>query len=87
MDTKSDRLPVWIHRDVAEGHLLLEAAGRLCGAIESGQMAVGDPACDTTIAWTLFPGSSREIFRSELAVDSATWVRGRGGHSSAIAPI
>ena len=30
------------------------------------------------IAWGLFAGASREAFRSVLAVDDATWARGRG---------
>ena len=78
LDAKSDRAPVWFHGDVAPDNLLVDDAGRLCGVIDFGQMAAGDPACDVTIAWTLFTGSSREVFRSELAVDEATWVRGRG---------
>jgi hypothetical protein len=28
--------------------------------------------------WTLLPGASRDRFRAELGVDSATWSRGRG---------
>jgi aminoglycoside phosphotransferase (APT) family kinase protein len=39
---------------------------------------VGDPACDVTIAWTLFTSESREAFCSALGVDGATWARGRG---------
>ena len=39
---------------------------------------MGDPACDLTIAWTLFSGESREAFRSALPVDGATWARARG---------
>ena len=78
LDARSDRLPVWFHGDVAVDNLLVDDIGRLCGVIDFGQMAAGDPACDVTIAWTLFTDSSREVFRSELAVDEATWVRGRG---------
>ena len=78
LDTKYDSPPVWFHGDVAAGNLLVDSTGRLRGVIDFGQMAAGDPACDTTIAWTLFRGSSRDVFRSELAVDEATWVRGRG---------
>lgn len=69
--------PVWIHGDVTAGNLLVKR-GKLCAVIDFGQLAAGDPACDTTIAWTLFSGESRETFRRELAVDDATWVRGRG---------
>lgn len=39
---------------------------------------MGDPACDLTIAWTLFSGQSAEAFRAALPVDGATWARGRG---------
>ena len=78
LDAKFDGPPVWFHGDVAVGNLLVDDTGRLCGVIDFGQMASGDPACDVTIAWTLFTGGSREIFRSELAVDEATWARGRG---------
>ena len=73
-----DGLPVWFHGDVSPDNLLVNDTGRLCGVIDFGQMAAGDPACDLTIAWSLFTGSSREVFRSDLAVDEATWVRGRG---------
>ncbi|MCB0199837.1 MAG: phosphotransferase, partial [Anaerolineae bacterium] len=33
---------------------------------------------DLMIAWNLFSGASREAFRSTLAIDDATWARGRG---------
>jgi aminoglycoside phosphotransferase (APT) family kinase protein len=39
---------------------------------------VGDPACDTVIAWTFFSGDSRRAFQSRLPVDGAAWARGRG---------
>jgi len=69
--------PVWLHGDVAAGNLLVER-GRLRAVIDFGCSAVGDPACDVTIAWTLLSGASREAFRAALPVDRATWVRGRG---------
>jgi aminoglycoside phosphotransferase (APT) family kinase protein len=46
--------------------------------IDFGCLGVGDPACDLQVAWNLFSGESREAFRSALAVDDATWARGRG---------
>jgi aminoglycoside phosphotransferase (APT) family kinase protein len=39
---------------------------------------VGDPACDLFPAWNLLPEGAREVFREALAVDDATWIRGRG---------
>ncbi len=68
--------PVWIHGDISTGNLLLQD-GQLSAVIDFGQLAVGDPACDLAIAWTLFKGESREIFRTLLALDAGTWARGR----------
>lgn len=50
----------------------------LKAVIDFGQLAIGDPACDLAIAWTLFTGQSRERFRRELLLDEHTWMRGRG---------
>jgi len=72
-----DRSPVWFHGDLLPGNLLFEN-GHLSAVIDFGGLGVGDPACDLMIAWGLFSGESREIFRSVLAVDDATWARGRG---------
>lgn len=69
--------PVWVHGDVAAGNLLVED-GTLSAIIDFGCAAVGDPACDVAIAWTLFSGDSREAFRTRLDVDERTWARGRG---------
>jgi aminoglycoside phosphotransferase (APT) family kinase protein len=70
-------VPVWFHGDVSAGNLLIRG-GRLSAVIDFGTSGIGDPACDVTIAWTLLSGESREEFRAALAVDSATWARGRG---------
>lgn len=69
--------PVWIHGDVAPGNLLVQG-GQLSAVIDFGCLGVGDPACDTVIAWTLFAGTSRAAFRAALPLDAATWARGRG---------
>jgi len=69
--------PVWFHGDLLSGNVLVEQ-GRLSAVIDFGGLAVGDPACDLMIAWSLFSGASREAFRAETAVDEATWLRGRG---------
>jgi len=75
--TTWDRPPVWFHGDVAESNLLLRH-GRLAAVIDFGMSGVGDPACDLVIAWNQLAGSSREAFRARMAVDPATWARGRG---------
>src|SRR5438552_3466664 len=69
--------PVWIHGDLAPGNLLVQQ-GRLSGVVDFGGLAVGDPACDLMVAWTLFSGSSREVFRRAVSLDGPTWARGRG---------
>ncbi len=69
--------PVWFHGDVAAGNLLVRD-GRLCAVIDFGGLAVGDPACDTTIAWTFFSPASRTVFRAALAPSDDVWSRGRG---------
>lgn len=69
--------PLWLHGDVSATNLLVRAGG-LSSVIDFGCMGVGDPACDLTIAWTLFSGTSREAFRKALPLDNATWERGRG---------
>ena len=69
--------PVWVHGDMAAGNLIVRE-GRLCGVIDFGQLAAGDPACDLTIAWTLLRGEAREVFKNSLVFDEDTWRRARG---------
>jgi aminoglycoside phosphotransferase (APT) family kinase protein len=69
--------PVWLHADLMPGNLLTDG-GRLASVIDFGCIGVGDPACDLFPAWNLLPGDAREVFREALAVDDATWNRGRG---------
>lgn len=68
----------WFHGDVAEGNLLLSGDGQLSAVIDFGTCGVGDPACDLAVAWTLLTDEGRQAFRDELAVDDASWRRGRG---------
>jgi aminoglycoside phosphotransferase (APT) family kinase protein len=77
MATSWERDPVWFHGDVAAGNLLVRH-GRLAAVLDFGSSGVGDPACDTVVAWTLLSRSSRDRFRAELDVDAGTWSRGRG---------
>jgi aminoglycoside phosphotransferase (APT) family kinase protein len=56
---------------------LLLNRGSLAAVIDFGQLAVGDPACDLAIAWTLLRGDNREAFRKTLGLDRSTWQRGR----------
>ncbi len=67
---------VWVHGDISPGNLLTRL-NRLTGVVDFGCMAVGDPACDLSIAWTLFSGESRNAFVAHNAMDSKTWIRAR----------
>lgn len=71
------RPPVWVHGDFHTGNLLT-LDGRLSAVIDFGGLAIGDPACDLTVAFTLMSAKSRAAFRSTLDTDDSTWARGRG---------
>jgi len=72
-----DQSPVWIHGDLLPGNLLINK-DRLSAVIDFSCLNIGDPACDLLSAWSVFVGESREVFRSALTVDDATWARGQG---------
>ena len=46
--------------------------------IDFGCVVVGDPAGDLIVAWNLFSGSSRDVYRVAIGVDDDTWARGKG---------
>ena len=75
-ETKWDKKPVWIHGDFAIGNILMDGE-KLSAVIDFGGASVGDPACDLVIAWTYLSGKAREIFISEMDMDSDTWLRAR----------
>jgi aminoglycoside phosphotransferase (APT) family kinase protein len=69
--------PTWIHCDLHAGNLLVHD-GRLSAVIDFAGLTVGDPAVDLMVAWTFLSAAGRAVFRAALAVDDATWARGRG---------
>jgi len=72
-----DRPPVWYHGDFHTGNLLT-TDGEVSAVIDFGGLGRGDPARDLMMAFTLLEGRARHAFREALAVDEATWARGRG---------
>ena len=72
-----ERSAVWLHCDLHLANLLMRD-GELAAVIDFGLMAVGDPACDLMIAYTLFEGASRTRFRELTAFDGEVWARARG---------
>lgn len=77
LSSEWERPPVWMHGDLTGSNILV-TEGALSAVIDFGCAAIGDPACDLTMAWTFFAGSTTELFRRELAFDSDTWARARG---------
>jgi aminoglycoside phosphotransferase (APT) family kinase protein len=69
--------PVWFHGDLSYLNVLAEH-GALTAVIDWGTCAVGDPAIETIIAWSLFPRDARQAYRGAIGVDDATWERGKG---------
>lgn len=69
--------PTWFHGDLLPGNVLLRD-GRVSAVIDFSGLGVGDPVCDLMIAWALFDGESRGVFRRAAGADDAQWLRGRG---------
>jgi aminoglycoside phosphotransferase (APT) family kinase protein len=76
------RLPAWqgeavlIHADLHPLNLLTKA-GRITAVIDWGGFCAGDPAHDLICGWMVLGDAGRALFRDLLAVDDATWARGR----------
>ncbi len=68
--------PRWYHGDLAAENLLVRDGG-LAAVLDFGGLSVGDPAVDLAVAWEVLDPPAREIFRRNLGVDDATWLRGR----------
>jgi aminoglycoside phosphotransferase (APT) family kinase protein len=66
-----------VHGDIQPTNLLVEG-GELRAVIDFGTLGVGDPAVDLLVAWNYLDASARRVFREVVAVDEATWERGRG---------
>jgi aminoglycoside phosphotransferase (APT) family kinase protein len=69
--------PMWFHGDLSYLNLLAQD-GKLTAVIDWGTCAVGDPAIETIIAWSLFPPDARAAYRDALEIDDDTWERGKG---------
>lgn len=67
--------PVWVHADLLPGNVVVRD-GALVGVIDWAAAGVGDPACDTMLAWAM-PPAARAGYRAAMGVDDATWARGR----------
>ena len=73
-----DRLPslesTLVHGDLYARHLLVDDAGMLSGVIDWGDVHVGHPALDLSIAHGLLPPEAHATFRAAYGpIDEATW--------------
>ncbi len=67
--------PVWMHSDLHPGNILVRN-GRLASVIDWGGLALGDPAVDLSVAWTLLTPQTRPAFRARVGLDDDCWRRG-----------
>ncbi len=68
--------PRWYHGDLAAENLLMRD-GVLTAVLDFGGLSVGDPTVDLVVAWEVLDPPARELFRRQVGVDDATWLRGR----------
>jgi len=68
--------PRWYHGDLLAENLLVRD-GRLAAVLDFGGLGVGDPTVDLIAGWEVLDASAREVFRTSLGLDEATWLRGR----------
>lgn len=68
----------WVHGDLYPRHLLVNLQHQLGGVIDWGDVHLGDPALDLSIAFTFLPSGAWKAFREAYGgVDEATWRRAK----------
>jgi aminoglycoside phosphotransferase (APT) family kinase protein len=68
--------PRWYHGDLAAENLLVRG-GALAAILDFGGLSVGDPTVDLVVAWEVLDPDARDLFRRQVGVDNAAWLRGR----------
>lgn len=69
--------PCWVHGDLYPRHLLLDGAHDVCGVIDWGDVHLGDPALDLSIAFSFLPPEARRTFQDAYPGSEALWRRAR----------
>jgi aminoglycoside phosphotransferase (APT) family kinase protein len=70
----SGRPPVVVHGDLYARHLLVGPRGEVAGVLDWGDVHLGDPAVDLSVAFLLFPPEGREaLARAYGPVDARAW--------------
>jgi aminoglycoside phosphotransferase (APT) family kinase protein len=68
----------WVHGDLYARHLILDDRRRLIGIIDWGDVHLGDPALDLSVAWSYLPPAARAAFREAYGpISEAAWDRAR----------
>lgn len=68
----------WVHGDLYARHLLVDEERRVCGVIDWGDVHLGDPALDLSIAHSFLPPQAHRRFREAYGFfDEAAWNRAR----------
>jgi len=68
----------WVHGDLYARHLVVDEQHGVTGVLDWGDVHLGDPAIDLTIAFTFLPPEARGAFREAYGdIDEATWNRAR----------
>ena len=68
----------WVHGDLYSRHLLLDDEKQLTGIIDWGDVHLGDPALDLSIAFSFLPPTARLRFRESYGIiEENTWDRAR----------
>lgn len=70
--------PRWVHGDLYARHLLVDEQLLPCGVIDWGDLHLGDPALDLSLAFSFLPAEARNAFTEAYGpVDEHTWARAR----------
>jgi aminoglycoside phosphotransferase (APT) family kinase protein len=70
--------PALVHGDLYARHILVDDEGAPCGVIDWGDVHLGEPALDLSIAHAFLPPAARHAFREEYGpIDDDTWRKAR----------
>jgi aminoglycoside phosphotransferase (APT) family kinase protein len=70
--------PVLVHGDLYARHVLVDEVGAPCGVIDWGDVHLGEPALDLSIAYAFLPPAARDAFRVEYGpISDDTWRKAR----------
>ncbi|MEA2551975.1 MAG: hypothetical protein QOJ65_151 [Fimbriimonadaceae bacterium] len=65
--------PCWVHGDLYVRHLVVDGEKRVTGIIDWGDVHLGDPALDLSIAFTVLPLAAHAAFEAAYRpIDAAT---------------